>query len=115
MQEKRSKSNKYIRCYCSKHSEVLVGIDAYKYFNTFAMVVGIVFTLWALSSNISLVNKLILVAVLGLPAVLLPPYNYKYAKRIMQKADHSENCSRKIARIVMFRASLWSEFKIIDV
>ena len=110
--EKRYKTYKYVYCYCSKENQIQVGVDAYKYINTFATFSGVTIMILVLSSSVSVLSKLISIVFLGIPAALVPPYNYFDTKKIMLEAGHSEDCSRKIARMYMLRASLWSEFKI---
>jgi hypothetical protein len=112
MTEKRYRTYKYIYCYCFKHDQVQVGIEAYLYLNVLAGIGGILFMFLALFSPISLLSKLIAVFLLGLPAIALPLYNYFDTKKIMVEAGHADECSKKIALAYMFRASLWSQFKI---
>lgn len=112
MSEKRYIGNKYVDCYCSKHANVLVGTDVYIVFNAFAFVVAIVFTILGLFSHINILHKLTLIFLFGIPAIALPFFFYKDAKKTMLKAGHSEGCSRKIAKMVTPRASLWSDFEI---
>lgn len=113
MTEERSRLNKYVHCFCSKHSEVLVGTEAYKYLNIFCVSGGIGITLLALVANIDVLSKLIAIVLFGIPATAVLPLNYGGAKKAMLRAGHTEKCSRKIARMVTLRASLWGDkFKI---
>lgn len=114
MTEKRYKTYKYVDCHCSKHDQIQIGVDGYKYLNTFGALGGIVFMLIILFSPVSIQSKLFAIFLFGLPATGAPLYNYLETKKIMQKAGHSETCSRRIAFSYMFRASLWSEFKIME-
>lgn len=70
--------------------------------------------LWALSVPIDIQTKLTMTLLLGIPAHALPPWNYFDTKKLMIQAGHSEDCSRRISRIYMLRASLYSKFKIMN-
>lgn len=112
MTEKRYKSYKYVDCYCAKHNQIQVGVDGYKYLTPIGMVGGPVLTFMALIAPVDILTKLTAIFLLGLPAIGAPLYNYHDTKKIMLEAGHSEICSRKIAVMYMFRAALYSEFKI---
>ena len=107
MTEKRYKGNKYVDCYCSKHSQVLVGTEIYKYLNVFAIAWSLAFTPYAVLSGISISYKLLFICIFGIPAIVLPYTEYKRALKVMLKAEHTKKCSQKIARMAMIRASLW--------
>jgi hypothetical protein len=115
MAEKRYKGNKYVYCYCSRHAQVLVGTEGYKYLNIFTVLAGSILTLLVLSSDVGIQHKITLFAVIGLPLIIVPSVNYRIDKMVMLKASHSEECSRKIARMSTYRASLWgAKFKIMN-
>ena len=109
MAEKRYKGNKYVYCYCTRHEQILVGTEIYKYLNIFAQCLAVMLTPMVIISDISITYKLIFVCLFSLPAAILPYYEYRSAKKVMLKAGHADECSRKIARMAMTRASLWGD------
>lgn len=117
MTEKRYKGNKYVDCLCGKHANILVGTEWYKYGNIFAWIFSALFALWVLLSVLFLSLNFwyaIIPLFLLCMAIFPIPLNYRTTKAKMIKAGHSEECSRKIARMYTLRASLWSEFKIME-
>jgi hypothetical protein len=112
MIEKTYKSYKYIDCHCSRHDQIQVGVDGYKYLNSIAILGGLAITFIIVFSQISLQASLFAIFLFGLPATVAPLYNFLETKRIMLLAGHSESCSRRVAFMYMLRASIWSEFRI---
>lgn len=109
--EKTYKSMQYVDCYCDKHAKVLVGMKLYPYVNA-VVLVGATWFLWLfLPSTIPLVAKLAMLVVFGLAGLLLLSF-YKDGKKMMIKAGHSEDCGRKIGRLVMLHAGTYSPFVI---
>lgn len=91
-----------------------MGTEFYKYLNTFGTVGGVAFTFFALTLPLDFLTKVTVVFLLGVPAIVVPLFIYAHTKKMMLEAGHSDRCSRKIARMYMLRASLWSEFKIMS-
>jgi hypothetical protein len=113
MTEKRYKLNEYVDCYCDKHANILVGFTYFKYLNILSVVIFAVLTIWGLLVGINMWYEL-LSFLFFVMAILFIPIDYRTTKAKMLKAGHSEECSRKIARMYTLRASLWSDFKIME-
>lgn len=113
MIQKRYITNKYVRCYCSKDEDILVGMKPYRFVNTFFLplvVLGLCALIVILDA--SLLVKVVSVLGVILFFVLLSRSYYSHAEKEMLLGGHSEECSRKIAYLALLYAGLWSEFKI---
>lgn len=113
MVEKRYKSNKYIRCYCEKDEDVLVGIKLYRFVNIIFMIPAVVFfcVLVAIGSLAIITKVIAIICIIALPTLVVRSF-YTNAKRGMLSAGHTEHCSRKVACLTMLYAGTSSEFKI---
>lgn len=113
MAEKRYKSNRYERCYCSKDVDILVGMKLYRFTNIFILIpICVGFSVLIALGSAGIMTKMLIVTCLILTPILLGWSHYLHAKNRMQKDGHSEECSQKIAYLVMLYAGMWSEFKI---
>ena len=114
MSEKRYITQKYVRCTCSKHQEVLVGMKYYKYANIMVVPLYLFFMVFfALGLEPPLLKVGVVLGML-LFIILLPLSEYIDVKNTMLKAGHSESCSKNIAKLATMHFGLWSQFKIID-
>jgi hypothetical protein len=107
MTEKRYKSHKYVRCYCTKDEEILVGAKLYRFVNIFFMIPGCMFIGW-----FAIMAKSILLGCLVLLSVIMCRVDYVQARKTMLQHGHTEDCSRKIAYLAVLYSGTWSEFKI---
>lgn len=115
MTEKRYKSQKYIRCYCAKDEEILVGGKLYGVVNIFFMIPAcLTLSVMVGIGETTLVTKLGIIAGIILLPLLLALSFYRHAKKIMLKAGHTESCSRKVAKQAAIHYGLYSEFRIIE-
>jgi hypothetical protein len=89
-------------------------VDGYKYLNGVAIIGGLTLTFTVLFSHVNLQTSLLAIFLFGLPATIAPLYNFFETKNLMRQADHTESCTRRVAFSYMLRASVWSEFKIMN-
>ncbi|MDX2776430.1 hypothetical protein PV379_03630 [Streptomyces caniscabiei] len=113
MAEKRYRSNKYVRCYCEKDVDILVGMKPSWFMNTFFLMPACIFLcVLTVMGTAAFATKVVIIACIAITPTLLARSFYKHARKKMLQWGHTEYCSRKIARQVMTHASAWSQFKI---
>lgn len=94
------------------NSQVLLGSIFYGVMNPVSLIGGIAISLWAAFIDMGIGVKIGLFAILVAPWLIFIPTTYKDIYKQMLKSGHSEDCSKKVARLATPYASLWSNFKI---
>lgn len=114
---KKYLSNTYNRCYCAKNAEVSVGSKPFALLNIVGIPLALLLCLWIATTSIALLDKLIIIALIGSPITILPRIDYVRARQYMLQAGHTESCSSKIALSVMIHGGsvdgLFSDLKIV--
>lgn len=113
MKEERYKSNKYIRCYCEKKKDILVGAKLNRFINTFFIIPGCAFlSLIFIVGSLEIIMKIGAVLCIVLIPVVLSWIAYSHAKKEMLNGGHTEYCSRKIAYLAVLYDGTYGDFKI---
>lgn len=112
MTEKRYSAQKYIQCTCEKHQDILVGMKLYKYFNFIAVPIA---TLLAVMFLLTPDPLTIGLGIVFVAAIVLLPYSiYKGFKKDMLASGHTQDCSKRTARLGTMYFGIWSTFKIMQ-
>lgn len=106
---------KFTYCFCERHRDICVGVTAVAFVMVSVGLIGIAAGLMLLFSLHITWQSLLLEMffIFALPAVFY--INYRDVKKTMLKDNHTEECSKKIARMAVFRVGLWSPFEILGI